>query len=130
MKLPSSKQGALARQASKSHKSWITEILLVVTLLMTCAALLALRVAQEEMTSLSTPNQHNDLWYIANIYRELQRLEFVARHCLDIRPDYDALSIRLEVLQSLLSQGQPLQSSAGLLNTSNFPVARCTTLSF
>ncbi|MFV0934144.1 GGDEF domain-containing protein [Pseudomonas jessenii] len=106
MKLPSSKQAALARQVTKSHKRWITEILLVVTLLMTCAALLALHVAQEEMTSLSTPNQHNDLWYIVNISRELQRLEFVARHCLDKHPDYDELSTRLEVLQSLLSQDQ------------------------
>jgi diguanylate cyclase (GGDEF)-like protein len=106
MKLPSSKQSSLAHQATKSHKNWITEILLVVTLLMTCAALLVLRVTQAEMASLSTPNQHNDLWYIANISRELQRLEFVARHCLDRHPDYAELSIRLEVLQSLLNQDQ------------------------
>ena len=106
MKLPSSKQSALTRQVTKSRKNWITEILLVVTLLMTCAALLVLRVAQEEMTSLSTPNQRNDLWYIANISRELQRLEFVARHCLDRHPDYAELSVRLEVLQSLLSQDE------------------------
>ncbi|MHC8287248.1 sensor domain-containing diguanylate cyclase [Pseudomonas sp. XS1P51] len=109
MKSPSSKRGAHAQQAVNAHKSWLAEILLVVTILMACAALLALRITQEEMTSLSTPNQHNDLWLIVNISRELQRLEYVARHCLveaDPVADFEELSIRLDVLQSLLGPDQ------------------------
>lgn len=106
MKLLSSKGGALLRQAISARKNWLAEVLLVVTVLMVCSALLALRLSQGEMKLLATPNQHNDLWLIVNISRELQRLEYVAQHCLakgDAAEDYAKLSIRLEVLQSLLS---------------------------
>ena len=109
MKLLSSKPGALLQRAISARKNWLAEVLLVFTLFMVCTALLALRVSQGEMKLLATPNQHNDLWLIVNISRELQRLEYVAQHCLaegDGTADYAELSIRLEVLQSLLSPDQ------------------------
>jgi diguanylate cyclase (GGDEF)-like protein len=107
MQSPSNKKRVFTRLAAITHKRWPAEVLLVVTIVMVCATLLAMRVTQMEMTSLAAPNQYNDLWLVTKISRQLQKLEYVARDCLveaDPVASYDELTTRLEVLQSLLSQ--------------------------
>lgn len=106
--LSSNRQGD-ARRAVGARRSWLAETLLVAVILMAVANMLALRITQQEMDALATPNQHGDLWHVVNISRELQRLEYSARHHLadgGSGQGHDDLAIRLEVLQSLLAPGE------------------------
>lgn len=95
-----------ASRSASARRSGLAELLLAAVFLMAVANLLALRITQQEMQSLSTPNQHNDVWHMVSISRELQRLEYTARHLLaGDGATQDDLLIRLQVLQSLLDPG-------------------------
>ncbi|HLD09186.1 MAG TPA: hypothetical protein VJB68_03980, partial [Methylophilaceae bacterium] len=91
-----------------ARDSWLTEMLLLAVILMAVATLFALRITQLEMHALAKPHQNNELWYVTNTALELHNLGRVARAAAATPPqaDHDELSVRLEVLSSLLEPAE------------------------
>lgn len=88
-----------------SHSAWLTEVLFLAVILMAAVTLYAMRIAQLEIHALAKPDQHSNLWHVTNIALEMHYLDQVARAInasAAPQDSYDELSLRLDVLGSLL----------------------------
>lgn len=106
-------------------KRWLTtlfaESTLIIVISMTLVALLSLNITVKEISSLSTPDQHNDFRQVTNVTLGVQQLESAARQAVKhtASPDqYDQLKVDIDVVLSMLSTlAAPSHSSTTTIRT-------------
>jgi diguanylate cyclase (GGDEF)-like protein len=90
------------KSAMKTSQAWSIRLLTAIVVCMALAAGGAMYLTIRAAQALSSPDPHNDLWFVANLSGELDRIGSLARKSVSGESETENLRTRVDVLYSLL----------------------------